>query len=307
MRRKREDLTNQKFGHLIVIKKDETKKRYWLCQCDCGNENLISAFSSNLKSGTVSSCGCSYNRIVNLVGKIFGRLTVLQFDRRDGERTFWICQCNCKDKTIVSVDGGSLNCGNTKSCGCLKKEGSPLINKKYNSYDLSGEYGIGYTSNTNKQFYFDLEDYDKIKNYCWMEDKYGYISSYDYINKKHVKIHRIIMDVIDNPLIIIDHILHILHDNRKYQLRKVTKRSNNMNKKILKNNTSGITGVNWNNKKSKWVAQIGCNEGKIHKTIHLGYFVNFEDAVRVRKEAEEKYFGEYSYDNSMKLKLIEKP
>ena len=40
---------------------------------------------------------------------------------------------------------------------------------KTNKYDLSGEYGIGYDSNGQK-FYFDLEDYDKIKNYCWYED-----------------------------------------------------------------------------------------------------------------------------------------
>ena len=34
-------------------------------------------------------------------------------------------------------------------------------NKKSNIYDLSGEYGVGWTSNTNEEFYFDLEDYDK--------------------------------------------------------------------------------------------------------------------------------------------------
>ena len=42
-----------------------------------------------------------------------------------------------------------------------------------NVYDLSGEYGIGYTLK-GEEFYFDLEDYDKIKDYCW------------HINKKYV-------------------------------------------------------------------------------------------------------------------------
>jgi hypothetical protein len=45
--------------------------------------------------------------------------------------------------------------------------------KKFNQYDLSGSYGIGYCSNTNNPFYFDLEDYDLIKDYCWMEVVYG--------------------------------------------------------------------------------------------------------------------------------------
>ena len=36
------------------------------------------------------------------------------------------------------------------------------------------------------------------------------------------------------------------------------------------------------------------------KKIDLGIFENKEDAIKARKEAEEKYYGEYSYDNSMK-------
>ena len=38
-----------------------------------------------------------------------------------------------------------------------------------NKYDLSGEYGIGWTHNTEHEFYFDLEDYDIIKYYCWYD------------------------------------------------------------------------------------------------------------------------------------------
>ena len=36
------------------------------------------------------------------------------------------------------------------------------------------------------------------------------------------------------------------------------------------------------------------------KMYHLGRFEDFDDAVRARKEAEDKYFGKFSYDNSMK-------
>lgn len=38
----------------------------------------------------------------------------------------------------------------------------------------------------------------------------------------------------------------------------------------------------------------------IKKRMHLGRFKKIEDAIKVRKEAEEKYFGEFSYDKSMK-------
>ena len=37
-----------------------------------------------------------------------------------------------------------------------------------------------------------------------------------------------------------------------------------------------------------------------YKAINLGYFDTFEEALKTRKLAEEKYFGTYSYDNSMR-------
>ena len=68
---------------------------------------------------------------------------------------------------------------------------------------------------------------------------------------------------------------------------------------MFSNNTSGHKGVTFDKSRNKWMAHIKLN-GK-HKT--LGRFVKFEDAVKARKEAEEKYFGEYSYDNSMKASV----
>lgn len=41
------------------------------------------------------------------------------------------------------------------------------------------------------------------------------------------------------------------------------------------------------------------NLTKNNKKFSLGYYDNLEDAIAARKEAEEKYFGEYSYDNSV--------
>ena len=35
--------------------------------------------------------------------------------------------------------------------------------------DHNGNYMIGYTFNTNAAFYFNPEDYNIIKSYCWYE------------------------------------------------------------------------------------------------------------------------------------------
>lgn len=53
------DLTGQKFGKLLVLKRVPSKnnKTYWLCRCQCGIEKEIQ--TGHLKSGTISSCGSS--------------------------------------------------------------------------------------------------------------------------------------------------------------------------------------------------------------------------------------------------------
>lgn len=232
----------------------------------------------------------------------FGRLTVIKrvedHIMPSGYRTpKWLCQCDCGE--FVEIIGKHLTKKNgTKSCGCFAKENMSKISKKYNTYNLSGKYGIGYTFK-NEEFLFDLEDYDKIKDYCWSKNKKGYIISTDRKTRKTVLFHRIVTDCPDG--FIPDHIHGKLtrHDNRKSNLRIVTSQENGMNAALAKNNTSGVTGVVWHKRDNVWQARIKIN----YKYIHLGYFVNFEDAVRARKEAEEKYFGKYSYDNSQSYNI----
>ena len=61
------------------------------------------------------------NKVKDLTGMKFGRLTVLKIDEgRSGRKTFWICQCDCGN--IKSVRSDSLQSGRIKSCGCLKRK-----------------------------------------------------------------------------------------------------------------------------------------------------------------------------------------
>jgi hypothetical protein len=55
-------------------------------------------------------------------GQRFGRLTVVGYDRYQGERSFWHMVCDCGNKR--SVGAPSLVSGATKSCGCLRIERS---------------------------------------------------------------------------------------------------------------------------------------------------------------------------------------
>lgn len=243
-------------------------------------------------------------RFIDLTGKKFGKLTVIKRVEdhilpSGGHIIMWLCECDCGN--ICIVDGAHLRSGNTKSCGCLKtKIGALLspINKKENIYDLnSRDYGIGYT-NKGEEFYFDKEDFSKIKDYCWHINQDGYVIARDCNSKKAIKMHRLIMDCLDcNVLIDHKHGKHTKNDNRKANLRTCTSSQNGMNRGLFSNNTSGRTGVSYNAKRRKWQAYITVNRQR----YRLGAFENFEDAVKAREDAEKKYFGDFSYDNSQKL------
>lgn len=241
---------------------------------------------------------------INLLGQKYGRLTVIapaeDYISPSGKHiTQWKCQCDCGNTSIVSTS--SLRSNGVKSCGCLRNEKAiarcttmSKLNEKKNKYELTGEYGICYDEQKN-YCYFDLEDYDKIKNVYWHIHK-GYAQGYDKETRKCIFLHNIVMNYIPNGTHVIDHKNNIPYDNRKENLRLVTIQQNTYNHTLSKNNTSGFTGVY--KKGKKWQSKITYNK----KVIHLGTYEKKEDAINARKQAEIKYFGEYrcgGYDNAI--------
>ena len=135
-------LIGQKFGKLTVIKQDKSchknNRRYWICQCDCGNITKPISTSS-LTSGNTKSCGClkkitsannisKANNSINLIGKRFGKLVVIEQDKQSHKDGFayWICRCDCGNIT-KPIRSASLKDGRTKSCGCINSLGNQLI------------------------------------------------------------------------------------------------------------------------------------------------------------------------------------
>jgi hypothetical protein len=227
-------------------------------------------------------------KFIDLTGKEFGRLKVIKRAENDKYgHSMWWCQCDCLGEDSLKIFKGDnlIRCV-SKSCGCWRKDNARILFKKYNTYDLSSKFGIGYTSNTNIMFYFDLDDYSLIKNYCWFEDKDGYIVTHDDIR---ISMHRLVTSCPDDMEV--DHEFHNRYDNRKEFLRIVTRSQNCMNMSLKSNNTSGVTGVCFSKSNEKWYAYID-KEGE---RINLGYYDNFNIAVKIRRQAEIEYFGEYRY------------
>ena len=208
----------------------------------------------------------------------------------------WLCECSCEEHNKIIALGYNIRHGIILSCGCLRKG----INKKYNAYAIrcdedGNEFYVGYTSK-GEEFWFDKDDFEIISKYCWFYNDYGYLLAYDSATRQHIRLHRLIMGVSSSKLDV-DHKNHPPRnehkiDNRKSNLEIVTRSQSNMNTSLSKNNTSGTTGISFDQKSSKWRAKITIN----YQRIELGKFENIDDAVKARKDAEIKYFGDRRYD-----------
>lgn len=225
----------------------------------------------------------------DLTGRTFGKLIVKKqaedYIKPNGRHIAqWLCECDCEKHTNLVVRGDYLKSGHTKSCGCSRK--------KYNDYILNledehGLYGIDYCSNTNTEFYFDMEVYDQIKEICWCEciihGLHCIVGSVP--NNKKVTTMHLFLGY--NGY---DHADRNELNNRKYNLRKATVIENGQNKNKSTRNTSGIIGVSWNKRDKKWESYIKYEQ----KLIHLGEFINKNDAIKSRLQAENKYFGKFA-------------
>lgn len=319
IKNKDSDIIGKKFGKLTPFEKvnirdkNNTNRIYYNCSCECGNDKLISK-SSIIDGSGAKSCGCdrktknksiSKNPLQDLVGMSFHRLTVVKQvekpENRKNKERFWLCKCDCGSDKEVIVPTKMLNNGNTRSCGCIKSERTIKFNKetkkKYNKYDLFGEYGVGYTEK-GEEFYFDLDDYDKIKDYCWRIGNRGYVMcTIHYLEKKYnLLFHRLVTECPDNK--VVDHIngKETRHDNREYNLRVCEHQENMCNYPIPINNTSGAKGVYWDKGCGMWRACITSKGDR----INLGIFDVFEDVVESRVQAEKLYHGEYMWEENKK-------
>lgn len=116
------------YGKLTVVSRgenDSSGKIRWNCQCECGNITLVRG--TDLRRGKTKTCGCSSLKSENaLIGQKFNRLLVIEYaGRSSSNKIQYKCKCDCGNETIVIAQ--HLKSGNTKSCGCLKKENNRSI------------------------------------------------------------------------------------------------------------------------------------------------------------------------------------
>ena len=223
-------------------------------------------------------------KLLKLEDMVFGHLHVIEqaddyVDPAGRARFRWHCRCDCGN--YVDVLQENLTSGNSKSCGkCLYQ----------NVWVEHDDYMIGYTVN-GVSFLIDKEDWPRVRQSYWHPEHQGYFVTVR--EQKRILLHRLITGVEDG--MIVDHINHDPSDNRKCNLRCVNRSQNGRNKKLRSDSTSGCAGVCYRKDNGKWRVSITVNG----RRKNLGQYDSFEEAVAVRKAAEEQYFGQYSYDNSI--------
>lgn len=129
----------------------------------------------------------------------------------------------------------------------------------------------------------DDDDYEELNKYKWN------CNSDNYANRrtknKIVKMHRVILGAKEGD--ICDHINMNKLDNRKSNLRLVTKAQNGQNHGLYSHNKSGVNGVSFDKEANKWRVIITA----YNQMIRVGRYKTLEEAREARRLAEEKYWG----------------
>lgn len=149
----------------------------------------------------------------------------------------------------------------------------------------------------------DADSCEALKGVKWSSNGRGYAQrhiSYPTDGRRRkkakLKMHRIIAGAAPGQLV--DHINGDKLDNRRCNLRIVTKRQNNTNKTSSPHQKNGaFKGVQWVPEMNKWRAHIAGGAIKpdgCRRKIHLGYFADPVEAAKAYDAKAIELFGEYA-------------
>lgn len=143
----------------------------------------------------------------------------------------------------------------------------------------------------------DLEDYNKIIQFNWYQDKNGYAYRKTYLGNKKYKnlfLHRFILNEPKHKDV--DHINHNVLDNRKINLRLCNHNENVKNVIKHRDGKSKYKGICFHkNRRKPYQAKLMHNG----KYVSGGYFLIEIDAAKAYNKLAKEYHGEFCFLNKI--------
>ena len=237
------NITGNKYGLLTVLGVSEERKRgvlSWTCLCDCGNTEVIAG--PELRRGDTKSCGCQSHKGAqkDISGKRNGSLIAVESTgTKSGNGDYiWKFVCDCGrycERTI-----GNFNSkGDNQSCGeCSRK----ALGEKRKTHGLSENHKT-------------YNAWCSIKNRCYNPKSKDYATygakgtvMEDDLREDFLVFYKEVGDALDDgQKWSIDRIDHTKGYERG-NMRWATDFQQARNKGKMKNNTTGVTGVSWDDK-----------------------------------------------------------
>lgn len=213
-----------------------------------------------------------------LLGKRFGRLVAVEQVESLNYRARFLCECDCGRTKLVLAQ--NLLSGHVRSCGCLLSEASRKRMEKYNDSEGRETHGQAKT-----RLYCIWEG---IKTRCLKETHHSYgnyggrgIKVCPEWENSYITFREWALANGYRSDLSIDRI-DVNGDYCPDNCRWVDSSTQALNKRMMRRNTSGVTGVSFNKNSGKYVAYITRN----YKMTWLGAFDTLEEASKARHEAE---------------------
>lgn len=210
--------------------------------------------------------------MLDMKGMRFEKLVVIERIGTQNGQALWRCVCDCgKESNVI---GQNLRYGRQKSCGCLDYERKTIHGATKNN-KRTPEYTTWRAMKSRCYRKNDVE-YDNYGGsgvtVCdrWIHSFENFLED---MGQKPSKKHTI--DRIDGR-----------GNYEPNNCRWSTGSAQIVNQRLRNDNTSGHKGISLDKKTSKWHAYLNI-EGS--KRINIGYFINIEDAINAREQAEFKY------------------
>lgn len=279
---KLKDYLNVEIGFLKILGRYESKETdtaltaQWIAECACGETCIIEHKQVTGKKKT--TCGCGIRTLNYQPGNKYGLLTIVEEGPKidyghTKVRQVW-CRCDCGNPELTLVRTNNLQSGNTSSCGCVGEESRK-------THGLSGTRTYQIHEGMLRRCKPELAE-----QFPYHAGK-GIKICADWNPKLGGSFENFYRDMGEAPEDMSLDRIDVNGDYCKENCRWASNSIQGYNKGLDPNNTSGKSGVSFYTSQGKWSAEIHAD----NEHIRLGMFVNFEDAVKAREEAELKYYG----------------